>query len=75
MENFALLLVILTFASLILLGVIVVLTMLSEANEKRRRRKRQRDENTAHINLLNIRVEELEMRMGMQETKIQNYKK
>ena len=75
MENFALLLIIFTFLSLILVGVIVAFSMFSDANEKRRRRKKQRDENTAHINILNIRMEELEMRMGMLETKLQNTRK
>ena len=75
MENFALLLIILTFLSLILVGIIVAFSMFSDANEKRRRRKKQRDENTAHINIINIRMEELEMRMGMLETKLQNTRK
>jgi MFS superfamily sulfate permease-like transporter len=75
MENFALLLIILTFLSLILVGIIVAFSMFADANEKRRRRKKQRDENTAHINIINIRMEELEMRMGMMETKLQNTRK
>jgi len=70
MEQFTLLLIMLTIMSLILIGVLVTISMLSEANAKRIKRRKQRDSNTKHIELNELRLEQIEMRLGMIENQI-----
>ena len=48
--------------------------MLSDANEKRIKRRKQRDRNTQHIELSELRLEQIEMRLGMIETTIHKTK-
>lgn len=59
-----------TTASLIIIAMVLLFQYLAESNYKRLKRRTQRDRNTKHIELSELRLEQIEERLGMLETKL-----
>lgn len=68
------LLILLVSLSLTIVGTVIVSTIMIDANKKRTRRRQQRDRNTKHIELNELRLDQIEQRIGLLETQIQNIK-
>lgn len=71
MEQFTILLIALTITSLILLMFVVAFTFLKDFHYRRQIRREQRDRNSKCIETIDLRLEVLEERLGLLESKSQ----